>query len=98
MPSKKVNSLLKKDILKYQYVSVILEAKLEDSGFGLVEGVLLRKENDRRRVTEKITRRVPEPTVQLWAGRLQGSVHLVPPLPLFWCSLRRVIGREARHQ
>lgn len=33
------------DILKYQYIFTILEAKIEDSEFSLVEGILLRKVN-----------------------------------------------------
>lgn len=33
------------DILKYQCVFIIWEAKLEDSEFSLVEGILLRKVN-----------------------------------------------------
>lgn len=67
--NKKVNHLLKIDILKYQYIFIIWEAKIEDSEFSLVEGILLCKVN---RITnlvivKKWYHNVPKNTILLLA-------------------------------
>lgn len=97
---KKVNRLLKMDTLKYQCIFIIWEAKMEDSEFSLVEGILLCKVN---RVTslvivKKWYHNVPKTTILLLALYLQGRIQQVLALQLFLCSLKRVTGCEPRRQ